>query len=129
MSMRNRPMKTLAPRFVCLALLIAVPSRAGAQELEGERLFRQRCASCHTLQQGQNRIAPHLARLVGRAAGSVEGARYSDAMRRSGTVWDEPSLGRFLANPRQVVPGTTMSIAVPSESERQALIAFLKAIS
>lgn len=99
---------------------------ASAQDLHGERLFRQRCASCHTLQQGQNRIGPYLSGVVGRTAGQVEGARYSAALRNTNMVWDEVALDRFLANPKQFAPGTTMSVAVPNAGEREALIAFLK---
>lgn len=108
-----------------LLLGVAVPNSVGAQQLEGEGLFRQRCASCHTLQPGQNRVGPHLSGVAGRTAGQVEGARYSEALRKSGTVWDDRSLDRFLANPRQAVPGTTMTVAVPNASERQTIVSFL----
>lgn len=110
-----------------LALLfaVAVPNGADAQQLDGERLFRQRCASCHTLQAGQNRVGPHLSGIAGRTAGQVDGARYSEALRQSGTVWDAQTLDRFLTNPRQAVPGTTMNVAVPNAGERQAIVSFL----
>lgn len=112
-----------------LALLALLPAAAGAQDAgEGERLFRQRCASCHATQAGQNRIGPSLAGIAGRRAGSVDGARYSNALRDSGLTWDDASLDRFLANPRQSVPGTTMAVTVPNESQRQALIAFLRSL-
>lgn len=108
-----------------LLLSVAAPSGADAQQPDGERLFRQRCASCHTLQEGQNRVGPHLSGVAGRTAGQVDGARYSEALRRSGTVWDNQALDRFLANPRQAVPGTTMTVAVPNASERLAIVSFL----
>jgi cytochrome c len=112
-----------------LILLALLPATAGAQEVgEGERLFRQRCASCHATQAGQNRIGPFLAGIAGRRAGSVDGARYSNALRDSGLTWDDASLDRFLANPRQSVPGTTMAVNVPNASQRQSLIAFLRSL-
>lgn len=112
-----------------LVLLALLPAAAGAQEAsEGERLFRQRCASCHATQAGQNRIGPSLAGIAGRRAGSVDGARYSNALRDSGLTWDDASLDRFLANPRQSVPGTTMAVNVPNEGQRQSLIAFLRGL-
>jgi cytochrome c len=113
---------------LCLALCVAscIVTAAHAQEVDvGERLFRQRCASCHGTQPGQNRIGPHLAQLSGRRAGSVEGARYSPALRDAGLTWDEATLDRFLASPRTAVPGTTMSFSVPTETQRRSLIAFL----
>ncbi|MBR0645327.1 c-type cytochrome [Plastoroseomonas hellenica] len=118
-----------AQRAWALALLTLLPAAAGAQEAgEGERLFRQRCASCHATQAGQNRGGPSLAGIAGRRAGSGEGARYSSALRESGLTWDDASLDRFLANPRQTVPGTTMAVNVPNESQRQSLIAFLRSL-
>lgn len=115
-------------RALILALAIACSTAAAvrAQEAdEGERLFRQRCASCHTIQAGQNRIGPHLARLAGRQAGSVEGARYSPALRGAGFAWDEATLDRFITNPRATVPGTTMTSSVPNEAQRRSIVAFL----
>lgn len=115
-------------RALCLTLTAAclIISASHAQEAdEGERLFRQRCASCHGTQPGQSRIGPHLAQLANRRAGSVEGARYSSALRDAGLTWDEATLDRFLANPRAAVPGTTMSFSVPNEAQRRSIIAFL----
>jgi cytochrome c len=49
-------------------------------------------------------------------------------MRKSGLVWDERTLERFLAEPLKTVPGTTMTYAgVPEAKDRADLIAFLKA--
>lgn len=62
---------------------LLLPAAASAQQADGERLFRQRCSACHTMDSGQNRAGPHLSGVVGRTAGSVRGARYSAAMRES----------------------------------------------
>jgi cytochrome c len=49
-------------------------------------------------------------------------------MRRSGLVWSEATLDRFLAAPTKVVPGTTMGYAgVDDPRERADLVAYLKA--
>ncbi|WP_407353968.1 c-type cytochrome [Luteimonas sp. R10] len=113
---------------LALLPLLALAGAAHAQDAaaEGEQLYRTRCAACHALDPGQNRIGPHLAGVVGRAAGSVEGARYTDAMRASGIVWDSETLDAYLANPRQQVPGTSMMFALPDATQRQAIIAFLQ---
>ncbi|WP_127090542.1 c-type cytochrome [Aquabacter cavernae] len=110
--------------------LLAAPAFAqtapGPEAAAGERLFRARCASCHSLDAGQNRIGPTLNGLLGRKAGSVEGARYSQGMRDSGITWDAAQLQTYLANPRAMVKGTTMAIAVPAEADRAALAAYLE---
>jgi cytochrome c len=124
-----REMK-LRPAFVAtLALAIGQSIAAGAQEAgDGERQFRQRCAACHALRAGQNKAGPHLGGIIGRRAGSVEGARYSRALQDLQIAWDEATPDNFLANPRKAVPGTTMMIGVPNESLRKAIIAYLKSV-
>jgi cytochrome c len=109
-----------------VAVGLFAPVAASAQQADGERLFRQRCGACHSMEAGQNRVGPHLSGVVGRAAGSVEGARYSDAMRDSGIVWDNQSLDTFLAAPRETVPGTTMTISIPDATQRAAIITYLE---
>jgi cytochrome c len=104
-----------------------MPALAVAQDVAtGERLFRQRCGSCHTIQPGQNRIGPHLSGIVGRKAGSIDGARYSQGMRDLALTWDTAELEAYLANPRAKVPGTTMTVAVPNETDRTNIIAYLQ---
>ena len=57
----------------------------------------------------------------------MAGFDYSPAMRKSGIVWDEKTLERFLADPMKAVPGTSMAFAgVPDARERADLIAWLK---
>ena len=106
--------------------LFALTAGAEAQEVDGERLFQQRCGACHSLQAGQNGIGPHLAGVIGRTAGSIEAARYSDAMRDSGIVWDSGSLDAFLAAPREVIPGTRMTVSIPDPAQRAAIITYLE---
>lgn len=52
--------------------------------------------------------------------------RYSQALRQADIVWDERTLDRYLADPRLLVPGTTMTVALRSEGERAAVIAYLR---
>ena len=122
--------RPLRARLRLIALLtsagLLLPAAASAQQADGERLFRQRCGACHTMDSGQNRVGPHLSGVVGRTAGSVEGARYSAAMQESGIVWDAHSLDTFLAAPRQMVQGTTMTVGLPNAEQRAAIIAYLE---
>ena len=97
--------------------------------VDGERQFQTRCASCHSTEAGQNRVGPHLSGILGRAAGAVEGARYSAAMKSSGIVWDAQQLDAYLANPRQVVPGTSMPVGLPNAAQRAQVIEYLRTVS
>lgn len=89
----------------------------------GERIYG-RCLACHALQ--YDRTGPRHCGLFGRKAGSVPGFDYSEAMKRSGIVWNAATLDRFLANPLGTVPGTTMGYAgIADARERADLIAYL----
>jgi cytochrome c len=113
-----------------VAAFILAPGLASAQDAAaGERLFRTRCGSCHTVQPGQNRVGPHLDGVIGRKAGSVEGARYSQGMRDLGVTWDAAQLNAYIANPRAVVPGTSMTVSVPGEADRTNIIAYLQGLA
>jgi cytochrome c len=95
-----------------------------SQVKRGEAIYG-RCMACHAL--AYDRVGPRHCGVVGRKAGSVPGFAYSPAMKRSGLVWTEKNLDRFLAGPTRVVPGTTMTYAgVADPRERADLIAYLR---
>ena len=84
-----------------------------------------RCLACHAL--AYDRTGPRHCGLFGRRAGGVKDFAYSEAMKRSGIVWNEKTLDRFLANPLAAVPGTAMGYAgVTDVRERANLIAWLR---
>ena len=71
---------------------------AGADLAKGEKLFK-RCKTCHSLEEGKKKVGPSLFGLFGRTAGSVEGYKYSKAMKESGIVWDEEAVYRYFGGP------------------------------
>ncbi len=110
---------------VLVLALLAPPQDASDP---GARAF-QRCAACHSMRPDPLSPAPHLAGVVGRRAGAVDGFGYSDAMRqagRRGLVWDAATLERFLADPEAVVPGTDMPFQGGGAAERAAVIDWLR---
>ena len=112
--------------LLAFAALLGAPLPAAAQDAAaGERAFRTRCATCHSLEPGQNRAGPSLAGVIGRKAGSVEGTRYSQGLRDFGITWDAQSLDGFLADPRKAVPGTSMTVRLADAAQRAAIIAYL----
>lgn len=95
----------------------------------GEGLWRQ-CRSCHTADNGgRNGTGPNLFGVVGRAAGTVDGFRYSNPMQQAadgGLVWTPEELDAFLADPRDYMRGTRMSFrGLRDEADRAAMIAYL----
>jgi cytochrome c len=110
-----------------LLLLLQGCSPSGTDAATGARVFKQ-CASCH--QVGVNARAgfgPQLNGLFGRRAGSTPDFVYSDAMKRSGIVWDERTLAAYLADPEKRVPGTKMRFwGIGDPNEIAALQAYLR---
>ena len=80
---------------------------------------------CHATEAGQNKIGPSLASIVGSKSGIVPGFDFSPAMKNADITWDDANLDKFLANPNGDVHGTKMFVNLPSETDRQNVIAFL----
>ncbi|WP_299959300.1 cytochrome c family protein [uncultured Roseobacter sp.] len=134
MTKKNIPMISVAPLALTTAVLSTVGvSFAQAQTSSGdaeagERAFRQ-CASCHSTEPDQNRAGPHLAEIIGRQAGTVEGFRYSTAMQNSGIVWTAETLPEYLLDPSGTMPGTSMTMGLRRDSELADLLAYLATLS
>jgi cytochrome c len=122
--MRRIPVSLLLASSVILGM--AGSAWADGDAARGKTLF-SRCSTCHTIT-NQNKVGPSLAGVVGRKAGTVEGARYSKALPASGIVWDDQTLDSFLADPAKAVPGTSMMVKLPNAQDRADIIAYLKTI-
>ena len=98
----------------------------------GETVF-YKCGSCHTTVSGIHADGPSLVGVFGRPPALAEGFRYSGAMEsfaRSGAVWDEATLDRFIQRPTRVVKGTSMPFSgVRDAQDRRDLIAFLQQLT
>ncbi len=109
-----------------VVLLGSHAAMAEGDSAKGEKIFKK-CAACHSVEAGKNKVGPSLHGVVGRPAGSVEGFKYSDGMKESGIVWDEATLDSFLTKPKDVVPKTRMAFpGLKDEQDRQDVIAYLK---
>ena len=110
-------------------VLVASASAGGAEKsapdaMRGEQVYA-RCLACHAL--AYDRVGPRHCGLFGRRAGSVPRFSYSPAMKKSGIVWNDKTLDRFLRKPLKMIPGTAMTYdGVVDAGERADLIAYLK---
>ena len=93
----------------------------------GAVLFKQ-CAACHRIgPHAQNNVGPVLTGVVGRRAATYPGYSYSSAMKRSGIVWNDTELDKFLHAPRKLVPGTKMGFLGFKRNQDVAdVVAYLK---
>ena len=117
--------------IVPVLLAFWAPAVAAAGDAgRGARLF-QNCAACHSVAPAVHMTGPSLSGVWQRRAGSAEGfARYSEALKRSGAVWNEAALDAWLRNPAAFAPGNFMNVPGIAEARaRSDLIAYLRAIS
>ena len=112
-----------------LLLLLVSAAMAAGDAKRGAQLFGQ-CMACHSIQPGEHQTGPSLAHVWNHKAATVEGfTRYSEALKRSEAAWNEAALDKWLANPAQMVPGTTMTFpGIKERQARQDVIAYLKAV-
>jgi cytochrome c len=113
---------------VAAALALALASPAPAAGLpgdatHGEQLY-QACTDCHSLD--QNDVGPRHRGVYGRKAGSLPDYNYSDALKSSGLVWSEDTLGKWLTDPQALVPGTKMYFHFDNPQDRADVIAYLR---
>jgi cytochrome c len=113
---------------VALAAMFAAPAVAADAEA-GARVFRTQCGACHVVEAGKNRVGPSMAGIVGRMSGTVEGFRYSAANKSANITWTPEVLEKYLANPKEVVPGTTMAyVGLRNATQRADLIAYMETL-
>jgi cytochrome c len=92
----------------------------------GRKLFAQ-CRACHETEAGRNKVGPSLHGLFGRKSGAVEGFKYSPAITQAAIVWDDRTIGEYLANPRDFIRGNRMAYAgLKDDKQRADIIAFLR---
>ena len=112
--------------FIGLFVLAGATANSGyAQDAEHGKIIFKPCAACHATNHADG-VGPGLEGIIGRKAGSVPGFRYSDAMKKSGIVWDAKILDAYLESPQKVVPGNRMPYAgLKDLTDRADLVGYL----
>lgn len=119
----------LAGGFIGTLVIGFAGQARAADAAGGERIFKTQCGACHAVEAGKNRIGPSMFGIVGRPSGAVEGFRYSAANKSAALTWDTATLDRYLINPREMVPGTTMTYAgLRNEAQRADVVAYLDSL-
>jgi len=112
-----------------LVLAAGIAPASAGDAAKGAKVFKK-CKACHVADSAKNKVGPSLQGVVGRAAGSVGGFKYSSAMSgfgASGAVWDAATLDTFLTKPKALVKGTKMSFpGLKKPSDRADVIAYLQ---
>ena len=114
-------------RWIVILLLAASASPALAAD--GSALFDQQCASCHTLTDASNDLAPTLKGVVWRPLAVLRDFNYSGALKRKGGSWSPDRLDDFLKDSQAFAPGNGMYFALTDPADRKAIVDYLKAQS
>lgn len=117
---------SLAASMALFGLSLGALPAAAQDAAAGERVFNK-CKACHQVGEGaKSRVGPPLNGIVGAAAGTIEGFKYSDVMAGSGLVWDEATLAGYLGDPKSFMPGNRMAfVGLRSDQEIADVIAYL----
>ena len=122
----TRPPLRSAVLLVLLPLLAAAAPPPSAAR--GATVFQTLCALCHSVEAGAGGgQGPNLLGVVGRKAASTDFS-YSAALSRWGKTWTPELLGKYLANPGALVPGTTMAVRLPDRAQRADVVAYLASL-
>jgi cytochrome c len=126
---REDMMRGIGQRLACSMafFLLAGAGAAHAQgdPEKGEKVFNK-CKVCHNVEEKKNKLGPYLVGIFGRPAGSVEGFKYSDAMKTSGIVWEDDTLAAYLKDPKGYIPGNRMAFAgLRKDDDIADLLAYL----
>jgi cytochrome c len=119
--------KRLAFLLAGIGMVLSGTAAADGDPAAGKKIFAQ-CAACHAVVKGKHGLGPSLHGVVGRKAGTADGFKnYSPAMQKSGIVWTEHNLEKYLADPKSFVPGNRMVfVGLKKEDDRENVIAYLK---
>ncbi len=127
------------PLVLCAALACATLGAAASawsaegNVADGEEVFKK-CRACHEVgPDAKTKLGPVLNGIIGRKAGTYEGFTYSPANKKAGEegwVWTEENILKYLANPREAMPGNRMAFAgLAEEQDRLDVLAYLKTFS
>lgn len=114
--------------ILSVVALSAAPALADGDAAAGKTAFNK-CAACHSIKPGENKIGPSLHGIVGRQSHSISNFAYSEPMKNYNVTWDVPTLDHYLIDPRATVPGTKMVfVGLKKDDERANVIAYLETL-
>lgn len=99
-----------------------------AEQAAGRQVFNNHCSACH-VKAGRRSFGPSLYGVVGRPAASATEFPYSEALKKSGLVWTEDNLRKWLGDTTAMVPNTLMPhVSISDPAEQVYLIAYLRTL-
>ncbi|KHJ75051.1 cytochrome [Oesophagostomum dentatum] len=94
---------------------------------KGKKLFKYRCAQCHTITSTRTLAGPTLHGIMGRLSGTAPGYVYSQGNKHVGVVWTREVMFDYLADPRKYIPGTKMFfVGLKKAEDRADLVKYIE---
>lgn len=111
-----------------IAAMVAVSSSTAMAKSSGEKLFKKKCGTCHSMEPGKHKVGPSLAGVIGSKAGSTDFPKYK-ALKGADFAWDLSSIDAWITNPKKFIKkSTAMTVKVKKEKDRKAIINYLSGI-
>ncbi|MCB2102156.1 MAG: cytochrome c family protein [Rhodobacterales bacterium] len=117
----------VAALAAAVVMALSAGSAMAGDAAKGEKVFKK-CAACHTIDAGgKNKVGPNLHGVIGRAAGTLDGFKYSKAMQDSGVTWSAETLDKYLTKPKDFIPKNKMAFAgLKKDKDREDVIAYIE---
>ena len=106
-----------------------MPGPDDGNAAKGAKLFKAKCATCHTANEGgPNKQGPNLFGVIGRKSGQVAGFKYTKANTESGIEWSNQTMFDYLKDPKKYIKGTKMAfVGLKKDADIENVIAYLMA--
>ena len=108
-----------------------MPGPDDGNAAKGAKLFKAKCATCHTCNEGgPQKQGPNLFGVLGRKAGEKAGFTFTKALKEKQIAWTDDNLLSFLAGPKAFAKGTSMAFpGFKKECDRADVVAYLKTLN
>lgn len=128
--MRLKLLLASALLFTAFAAIPAAGEDQPAIAEAGRVIFEHRCRICHADDPELKTYGPPLVGVVGRKAGSFPGYTYSEALKSANIVWTDGAIKAWMANNKEMMPGTKMRhVGITDPAEQDLILAYLKTLA
>lgn len=137
---RERRMRNILAT-TALTLSIGVAGSAMAQDAEAGKKVFKKCTACHKVgEKAKNATGPVLNNVIGRAAGSLEGYKFSKTLKaanEAGLIWNSDNIAEYITDPKEFMKAflddpkakPKMTFKLKDEQQRADVIAYLAQFS